>query len=85
MRRIDLPPPAHISPETLMAEHADLYAHFPPLERLIAVKVALFPVDDNIPVEEDISEVVKRLRLHHDGGSSGMRAEHLRMWHRKAK
>ena len=42
-------------------------------------------MDDNIPVEEDSSEAVKRLGLHHDGVSSGMRAEHLRMWHRKAK
>ena len=48
--------------------------------RPIPIEVAPFPVDENIPGEEDISEAVLRLQLHHKGGPSGMRDEHLRMW-----
>ena len=51
----------------------------------IPIKVYPFPVDDTILGEEEISEAVTRLRLHRAGGPSGMRAEHLRMWHHPAK
>ena len=40
---------------------------------------------DTIPGEEDIAKVVTWIRLHHAGGTSGMKAKHLRMWHRAAK
>ena len=43
-----------------------------------------FPVDDNIPGEEEISEAVMRLQLHRAGGPSSMRSEQLRMWIRAA-
>ena len=42
-------------------------------------------MDDTIPREEDIVEAVMRIRLYHDGGPSGMRAKHLRTWHRAEK
>ena len=74
------PPPAHISLETLIAERADLYAHIPPPGRPITIEVAPLPVDDNILGEGEISEAVMQLRLHRNGGMSGMRAEHLSMW-----
>ena len=63
----------------------ELYAHVPPPGRPIPTEVAPFPVDDTILGEEDISEAMMRLRLHHTGGPSGMKAEHLRMWHHAAK
>ena len=42
-------------------------------------------MDYTFPGEEDIAEAVTWLQLNHDGGSSGMKAEHLRVWHRAAK
>ena len=44
------------------------------------MEVYPFPVDDNIPGEEDIVEAVLRLQLHCNRGRSGMRAKHLRVW-----
>ena len=64
--------PVSVSLETLKGECAELYAYIPP------------PVDDNIPGDEEITKAVLRLRLHHAGSPSGMRAEHLRMWLRAA-
>ena len=42
-------------------------------------------MDDTILGEEEISEVVMRLRLHRVGVPSGVKAEHLRMWNHKSK
>ena len=39
-----------------------------------------FLVDDSIPEDGDIAWGVLRLCLNFSGGSSGMRAEHLRQW-----
>ena len=72
------PPPTCISLETLTADHAELYAHVPPLGQPIPIEVSPFPVDDNIPGEEGISKALLQLQLHRSGGLSGMRSEHLR-------
>ena len=74
------PPPAHISLETLTEEFAEPYAHVLPPGRPIPIELAPFPVDDTIPREEEIAEVVLHLQLHRDEGPSGMRAEHLSIW-----
>ena len=50
------PLPAHVSLETLMTERAEQYANVPPSGRPIPIEVSPFPVDDNIPEEEDIYE-----------------------------
>ena len=57
-------PLARISLETLTVERLDIYAHVLPPGQPIPIEVAPFPVDDNIPAEEDISEVVLQLLLH---------------------
>ena len=74
------PPPACVSLETLTAERVELCAHVPPAGLPIPKEVASFPVDDNIPGQEEIAKAVLQLRLHRAGGPSTMRAEHLRMW-----
>ena len=74
------PPPVRISVDTMMAELADLYAQVLPSGKPIIIEVDPFSVDDNIQGEEDISEAVLRLQLHHVGGPSIIRDEHLRMW-----
>ena len=61
-----------------MAERAELYAHVPPTGRPITIEVAHFTVDDNILGEEEIAEAMLQLRLHQDGGLSGMRSGQLR-------
>ena len=73
-------PPARISLYTLMTERAELYVHIPPPGQPITMEMSHFPVDDNIPAEEDISEALLQLRPHRAGGPSSMRAKHLRMW-----
>ena len=83
---IDPPPPlAHISLETLTAEFSGLYTHVLPPVISIPIKLAPFPVDDTSPGEEEISEEVPRIWLHHAGGPSGLKAEHLSMWDRAAE
>ena len=46
----------------------------------IPIEVASFPVDDNIPGDEDIAKKVLQLQLHRAEGPSDMRAENLKMW-----
>ena len=74
------PTAARVSLETLTAELVEIYYHVLPLGQPIPIEVASFLVYDNITMEEDISKAVLRLRLHHDGGPSIMRAKHFRMW-----
>ena len=72
---------AHISLETLTAEHVELYSHVPPPGRPISIKVAPFPLDDTILEEDYFVEAVTWLRLHRAKGPSVIRAKNLRMWH----
>ena len=74
------PPLARISLETLTAERAELYAHVLPPRRTIPIDVSPFPVDDNIPGEEDIYEAILCLRLHCTRSPYRMRSKHLRIW-----
>ena len=37
-------------------------------------------VDDLVPMEDKITDAVKKLRRNRSGGPSGMRAEHLKGW-----
>ena len=46
----------------------------------IPIEVDPFLVYYNIPEKGNIAEAVMRLQLHHDGGPSGIRDKHLRMW-----
>ena len=79
------PPPVCISLDTLTAERADLYTHVQTPGQPISIDVASFPVDYNIPGEEDIDEAVMRMRLNCAGSPSVMRAKHLKMWLRTAR
>ena len=58
----------------------ELYHHVPLPVRPIPVEVTPFPMEDSIPGEAEIAEVVKCLRLNRFGGPSGMRAEHIHQW-----
>ena len=58
----------------------ELYAHIPPPGWPIAIEVAPFPVDDNIPRGGGVVEAMLRLQLHRAGGPPSIRAKHLSMW-----
>ena len=73
-------PLARISLETLTSERVEIYNHVLPTGQPNPIEVAPFPVDDNIPEEEEIAKLVLWLKLHRTGGPSGMSSEHLRMW-----
>ena len=62
-----------------------LYTHVPQPGGPIPIKVAPFPVDDTIPGEKKIAELLTRLRMHRARGTSVIKAKHLSMWHRAAK
>ena len=80
MRPTHSPHPACIYLETLTEKRAELYAHVPLTGITIPIEMAPSPVDDNIQGEEENSEAVLQLRMHHVRGPSGMRVYHLRMW-----
>ena len=66
------PPPARVSPATMMAEREDLYRHVPPPEDPIPVEDLPFLVDDDIPEDKEIAWAVRKLFLNRSGSLSGM-------------
>ena len=61
-----------------MAEWVDLYSYVPPPGVNIPIFVETFPVDDSVPMEDEIEGAVKRLQNHRSGGASGMQDKHLK-------
>ena len=48
------PPPAWVTLECITADQVDLYSYVPPPGDNIPVSVDPFPVDDSVPMEEEI-------------------------------
>ena len=63
-----------------MAERVDLYSYVPSPGNNISISVKPFPVDNSVPTEDEIDEVVKNLRRNKSKGASGMRDEYLKGW-----
>ena len=74
------PPPAWVTLEKITAEQVDLYSYVLPPGENIPVSVEPFPVDESVPTEDNIEWAVTQLHNHRSGGTSGMRAEHLKVW-----
>ena len=74
------PPPAWVTLERITAERVELYSYVPPPGTNIPISVQPLPVDDLVPMEDNIEWVVTQLRNHRSKGPSGMRAEHLKRW-----
>ena len=68
-----------------MAERVKLYSHVPPPGDNIPVTVTPSEIDDSVTTEDEIAEAVKKLRRNRSGGSSRIRAEHLKWWPAAAK
>ena len=76
------PPPTHRLHHTRTGDSGPggaLQTGDPPRDS-IQVKVAPSPINDSIPMVENISWVVQQLQCHRSGGSSGMKAEHIQAW-----
>ena len=74
------PPPARATLERITEERFALYSRVPPLGENIPVELEPFEVEDKVPEEGEIEWAFKRLRNNHSGGTSRMRAEHLKGW-----
>ena len=72
------PPPARVTLERIMAERVELYSYVPPPGTNTPISVQPFLVYDLVPTEDEIEWAVTQPRNHRSGGSSGMRAEHLK-------
>ena len=64
----------------ITAERVDLYSYVPSPGGNIPVTVTPAEVDNLVPMEDEIKDAVKKLRRNRLGGTSGMRAEHLKGW-----
>ena len=73
-------PPARDTLERITAEQVELYSYVPPPGENIPVTVTLADVDNSLPSEDEIADVVKNLRRNRSGGASGMRTKHLKGW-----
>ena len=72
------PPPDWVALERIKADRVELYSYVSPLGKNIPISVQPLLVDDSVPTEDKIKWAVTRLRNHHSGDLSGMRAEHLK-------
>ena len=61
-------------------ERVELYCYVTPTRTKIPISMQLFQVDDLVPTEDELEWLVTQLCNHRSGGSSGMRAEHLKRW-----
>ena len=74
------PPPARVTLERVTVDRLELYSYVPPPGTNIPISVQPFPLDNSVPMEDNIEWEVTQLRNHRSGGASGMRAEHLKRW-----
>ena len=74
------PPPARAALERITAERVDLYSYVPSPGTNIPVTVRPVPVDNSVPMEDEIEETVQNLRRNRSGEPSGIWAEHLKGW-----
>ena len=72
------PPPARATLERITAEQMELYRRVPPPGENIPVNVDPTNIDDSVPTEDEVEEVVKKLRRNRSGGPSGIRVENIK-------
>ena len=72
------PLPARATLERITAEQVELYRHVPTPGDNIPVTVTPSEIDDSVPTEDEIAEAVKKLWRNRSGGTSRIRAEHLK-------
>ena len=80
-----VPSPSRVTLDRITEERVGLYSYVPPLGENIPVSNESLPVDDLLPMEDDIEWAVKQLRNHRYRGPSGMRANHIKGWLAEAR
>ena len=78
-------PPAQVTVERITVERRDIYSYMTRLGENIPVSVDPFLVDDLETTEDDTDWAVTCLQSHLSGGTSWMRAEHLKGWLSEAR
>ena len=73
-------PPAQLTLDRITAERVALHHHIPPPGENIPVSVDPFPLDELVPMEDNIEWAVRRIRDNRSGGPSIIRVEHLQQW-----
>ena len=68
----------------MMEEKVELYRRFPPPSRSILVVLDPFPVEVSIPEDKEVYGAFYHLHLNSDGSTSGMKAEYIWYWLRRA-
>ena len=71
---------AWVTLEQITEEKVDLYSYVPPPGENIPISVDTFTVEDSVPTEYNIEWAVKQIRNHCSGGTSRMRAKHIKGW-----
>jgi len=63
-----------------MRESVELYTKVQPPGDPIPINIDPFAINDEIPTDAEVREVVRGLRNGRAGGVSGIRAEHMKQW-----
>ena len=66
--------PAQVTLNRITAEHVNLQFNIPSPGENITISVEPFEVEESVPAEDEIDWAVSRIRNHHSGGPSRMRA-----------
>ena len=80
-----VPPPNRVTLDRITEEQVGLYRYVLPPGDNIPVSVDPLPVENPAPTEDEIEWAVKLIRNHCSGGTSGMRAEHIKGWLAEAR
>ena len=75
-----LPKPCYDSMVKQTAERVKLYEKVPPPGDPIPINVDPFDLDDSVPDDVAIREVVRGMKNGRAGGSGGITAEHIKLW-----
>ena len=71
--------------EYFTVEQTELYSQVPSPGENIPVTVEPAIIDDSVPMEDEITAAVKKLRRNRSGGPLRIRAEHIKGWLTAAK
>ena len=72
--------PARLTIERITEERVPMHHHIPPPGENTPISVDTFPLDELVPMEDDIKWEVRRMRDNLSSSPSGIRAENLQQW-----
>jgi len=74
------PKPCYHSIERQTRERVELYTKVQPPGDPIPINIDPFAINDEVPTDAEVREVVRGLRNGRAGGVSGIRAKHMKQW-----